>query len=474
MTYRETIDFLCSLRVFGIKLGLENMERLLERLGRPHNGLRFIHIAGTNGKGSVAAMLAATYQEAGYRTGLYTSPHLVSFCERIQVNREMIREMDVVRLIERLRPELSKVEGMQGHRHPTFFEVVTALALLYFQEQKVDIVIWETGLGGRLDATNVVTPLVSVITNIHWDHQTYLGNTLEDIAKEKAGIIKPGIPVVTATTELEALEVIEETCEERKSPLTRVGIDVRVHQLDEDLQGQDIELHGTKAHYGVLELPLLGAHQAINAATAVVAVEAAGVEAPVPGCVAGDVESSGKPGQPRTAATTPPTLDHVRQGLRHAHWPGRFQLVQSTHPRVVLDGAHNIAGVVELKSTLIKHFPDAHFIFIVGILKDKNYPVMCAEIANLADVLFAVQVKNERSADPVELARVCRGLNPKAEVEAQLHLTEAYERARHYAASIPHALIVITGSLFLVGEAMHRLPLGLKEKRGQGAELTLQ
>src|ERR1051326_2323394 len=232
-------------------------------------------------------MLAATYQEAGYRTGLYTSPHLVSFCERIQVNREMIREMDVVRLIERLRPELSKVEGMQGHRHPTFFEVVTALALLYFQEQKVDIVIWETGLGGRLDATNVVTPLVSVITNIHWDHQTYLGNTLEDIAKEKAGIIKPGIPVVTATTELEALEVIEETCEERKSPLTRVGIDVRVHQLDEDLQGQDIELHGTKAHYGVLELPLLGAHQAINAATAVVAVEAAGVEAPVPGGVAG-------------------------------------------------------------------------------------------------------------------------------------------------------------------------------------------
>lgn len=474
MTYRETIDFLYSLRVFGIKLGLENMERLLELLGHPHKELRFIHIAGTNGKGSVAAMMAAIYQQAGFKTGLYTSPHLVSFCERIQVNREMIGEMDVVRLIEQLRPELSKVEGMQGHRHPTFFEVVTALALLHFQEQKVDIVIWETGLGGRLDATNVVTPLVSVITNIHWDHQTYLGNTLEDIAKEKAGIIKPGVPVVTATTELEALEVIEETCEERKSPLTRVGIDVRVHQLDEDLQGQDIELHGTQRNYGVLDLPLLGAHQAINAATAVVAVEAAESgtwEAPQRADHQ-SVEADRRTEAPHTF--TPPSIDHIRQGLKHAHWPGRFQLVQTIHPRVVLDGAHNIAGVVELKSTLIKHFRDAHFIFIVGILKDKNYQVMCAEIANLADVLFAVQVKNERSADPIELARVCRGLNPKAEIEAQLHLTEAYDRARHYASSIPHALIVITGSLFLVGEAIHRLPLMLAKRTTGNAELTLQ
>src|SRR5207248_6505529 len=252
MTYREAIRFLYELRWFGLKLGLENTFKLAALAGNPQNKLRFIHVAGTNGKGSTCAMLESIYRAAGLRVGLFTSPHLVSFRERIQVNRRLIGEADVVRLVgeikdliedgwpqpeaaaddvaasfslrnsnagahslkaaatsedERRKPKLAATDAS----HPTFFEVVTVMALRYFAEQKCDLVIWETGMGGRLDATNIVTPLASVITNIQFDHQQWLGNTPAEIAAEKAGIIKPGVPVITATDAPEALRVIKET-----------------------------------------------------------------------------------------------------------------------------------------------------------------------------------------------------------------------------------------------------------------------
>src|SRR6266536_829995 len=205
MTYHETIQFLYDLRLFGLKLGLENTFKLAARAGNPQNHLRFIHVAGTNGKGSTCAMLESIYRAAGLRVGLFTSPHLVSFRERIQVNRELISEGDVVRLGGEMQPMFKE---FPGEHHPTFFEVVTVMALRYFAEEKCDLVIWETGLGGRLDATNIVTPLASVITNIGFDHQQWLGDTLAQIATEKAGIIKPGVPVVTAEEGPEALPVI--------------------------------------------------------------------------------------------------------------------------------------------------------------------------------------------------------------------------------------------------------------------------
>ena len=208
MTYADTIDFLYGIRLFGQKLGLETTQYLLRLMGNPQDSLRFIHIAGTNGKGSVAAMLQAMLSAAGYKTALYTSPHLVSFCERFQIDGQCIAEAEVVRLVEEIKPLLEKVGAHPEFRAPTFFEAVTAIALQYFREQKVDVVVWETGLGGRLDATNVVTPLVSVITNIAFDHTQYLGETLTQIATEKCGIIKPGVPVVTACAAEEALAVI--------------------------------------------------------------------------------------------------------------------------------------------------------------------------------------------------------------------------------------------------------------------------
>src|SRR5580698_3476235 len=211
MTYSETIDYLYGIRLFGQKLGLETMEYLLRLMGDPQQSFRFIHIAGTNGKGSVAAMLHAVLSKAGYKTGLYTSPHLVSFCERFQINGQPIAETDAVRLVEQLKPHLETVAAHPEFHAPTFFEAVTAVALQHFRDQKVDVVVWETGLGGRLDATNVITPLVSVITNIAFDHTQYLGETLREIATEKCGIIKPGVPVVTAAVVEEALQVIQRT-----------------------------------------------------------------------------------------------------------------------------------------------------------------------------------------------------------------------------------------------------------------------
>ena len=209
VNYSEAIQFLYGLRLFGAKFGLENTFKLAALAGNPQEKLRFIHVAGTNGKGSTCAMLESIYRAAGLRVGLFTSPHLVSFRERIQVNRQLISENEVVRLVEELQPLLKQFPA--GH-HPTFFEVVTVMALKFFAEQKCDLVIWETGLGGRLDATNIVTPLASVITNIAFDHQQWLGDTLEKIAAEKAGIIKPGVPAVTATDEPEALAVMRKHC----------------------------------------------------------------------------------------------------------------------------------------------------------------------------------------------------------------------------------------------------------------------
>ena len=258
MTYPQTIDYLLGIRLFGQKLGLETTRDLLRRMGDPQRSLRFLHIAGTNGKGSVAAMAHAVLKTAGYKTGLYTSPHLVSFCERFQVNGQPIAESDVVRLVGRIRPLLDEMAGDPRFRRPTFFETVTALALEYFREQQVEVVVWETGLGGRLDATNVVRPLASVITNIAFDHTQYLGETLPRIAGEKCGIIKPGVPVVTAAADPEPLAVIRQMAAENRSPLKIVGQEICAERLSEDENEQQLRLTGCRTDYGVLSVPLLG------------------------------------------------------------------------------------------------------------------------------------------------------------------------------------------------------------------------
>ncbi len=442
MTYPETIEFLYGIRLFGQKLGLETMQYLLRLMNNPQDSLRFIHIAGTNGKGSVAAMLHAILSKAGYKTGLYTSPHLVSFCERFQVNGKPIAETDVVRLVEEIKPLLERVGAHPEFRAPTFFEAVTAMALRYFQEQQADVVVWETGLGGRLDATNVVTPLASVITNIAFDHTQYLGEMLAQIATEKCGIIKPGIPVITATATEEPLRVIRRAAGTHGCKLTVVGQDIRATRLSEDEQCQRVDVSGTRHDYGPLTVPLLGAHQTINCATAIAALEASGL--------------SVTPGQ-------------VHEGLVQTTWPGRFQIVNHD-PMVVLDGAHNAAASERLAATLREHFAGRRLTLILGVLRDKNYDQMCQILAPLAGRVLCVPVNSERTSAPDELARWCKAANPPAPITIARNLAEAYALARRENAEV----IVIAGSLFLVGEALDRLGFAHTTKAKSPRELVLQ
>ena len=344
-------------------------------------------------------MLESIYRTAGLRVGLFTSPHLVSFRERIQVNRQLIPENEVVRLVGALQPWLKQFPA--GH-HPTFFEVVTVMALKFFAEQKCDLVIWETGLGGRLDATNIVTPLASVITNIALDHQQWLGDTVKKIAAEKAGIIKPGVPVLTATDAPEALAVIEKTAQERNAPLTAVAALFR----------------------DAATLSLLGEHQKTNAALALATVEILQKFIPVG-------ERS------------------IRAGLATVDWPGRLQLVtRVSGQKILLDGAHNVAGALVLSQALEKHYRGTKRTLILGVLQDKDWRQICDTLAPLAGRIFTVPVASERAAGAPELAAACRIANPTAGVVACDSLGAALEK------SADDELVLVAGSLYLVGETL--------------------
>jgi dihydrofolate synthase/folylpolyglutamate synthase len=421
MAYAEAIKFLYELRLFGANFGLENTFKLAAQVGNPQEKLRFVHVAGTNGKGSTCAMLESIYRASSLRIGLFTSPHLVSFRERIQVNRQLISENDVARLVGEFQPLLKQFSENQ---HPTFFEVVTVVALKFFAEQKCDLVIWETGLGGRLDATNIVMPLVSVITNIAFDHQQWLGDTLEKIAAEKAGIIKSGIPVVTATNEPKALAVIEKIACEKNAPLLKIN----------SWKGGCIAV---PKQFGspvwrpspIENLSLLGGHQKLNAALALATIETLQNKIIV-----------------NEAA--------IRAGLKDVNWPGRLQLVKTKSGKsFLLDGAHNVAGVKVLREALAKNFNVEKRTLILGVLQDKDWRQICQTLAPLAARIFTVPVSSERSAAARELAAACRVANPKAEIISGGSLSEALKQ------TTKGDFVVITGSLYLVGEALELLKL---------------
>jgi dihydrofolate synthase/folylpolyglutamate synthase len=408
MTYAEAVQFLYGLRLFGANFGLENTLKLTALAGNPQDQLRFIHVAGTNGKGSTCAMLESIYRAAGLRVGLFTSPHLVSFRERMQVNRQLISEDEVVRLVGEIQPLL---KSFPADHHPTFFEVVTVMALKFFAEQKCGLVIWETGLGGRLDATNIVTPLASVITNIALDHEQWLGDTLGKIAAEKAGIIKPGVPVITAADEPEALKVIEAIAMEKKAPLTMVN-------------GRDAALRRPDSAARCPCLPLPGEHQRKNAALALATVEVLQSKIPV-------------------------SDETIQCGLSKVDWPGRLQLIQKPNgQKILLDGAHNVAGAKVLRAALEKDFQFPGHTLILGVLQDKDWRHICETLAPPPARIFTVPVSSERSADAHELAAACRAANPTAGIAACASLREALEK------TAADDFIVVTGSLYLVGEAL--------------------
>ena len=407
--YAEAIRFLYDLQLFGSKLGLENTRRLAALAGNPQDKLRFIHVAGTNGKGSTCAMLESIYRASGLRVGMFTSPHLVAFGERIQVNRQLINEADVARLVQEMQPMLAQ---FPADSHPTFFEVVTVMALRYFTEQGCDLVIWETGLGGRLDATNIVTPLASVITNIQFDHQQWLGDTIDKIAFEKAGIIKPGVPLITAVDDRAAMGVLFKTAQERNAPFWLVSRAL----------AEEVEVRGFR-------VPLAGEHQVINAATAVWTARAIAKEISV-------------------------SDDAMRAGLAGVEWPGRLQTVARPSGRkILLDGAHNVGSAEMLRNALWEFSGAKRLTLVLGVMRDKDWQPMCRLLAPLSAKILLVPVASRRAASTAELAPACREANPAAEVVECVSLAAALERAGY------DPFVVVTGSLYLVGEAMELLGL---------------
>ena len=425
--YRRTIDYLFALQKHGIKLELHNSVRLMEIMGGPHRKFRSVHVAGTNGKGSTSAFIAGMLQAAGLRVGLYTSPHLVNFTERIRIDGAPIPEERVVELAGRVRDGYGALSGIDAV-NPTFFEVTTAAAFTYFAEEKIDIAVIEAGMGGRLDATNVIKPLVSVVTNIDIEHTQYLGDTLMLIAAEKAGIIKHGVPVVTGVAQEEAFTVIERTAEHLHAGVYRMGRDFAAERI---LTGTptSFDYRGTHASYGDLSIGLMGRHQVDNACLALAAIERlreAGI---------GVDEGA------------------VRKGLSLARWPGRMECV-ARHPDIYLDGAHNPASAIKLAETVreLMRFR-RRLILVIGILGDKDRDGILDALVPLSDVVVATKPAYDRATVVVTLCDAIRRL--RAAVQSAETVDKAIDAARAMAAA--DDLILVTGSLYVVGEAREYL-----------------
>jgi dihydrofolate synthase/folylpolyglutamate synthase len=411
--YREAIRYLYRLQKFGIKFGLSKTSNLLKKLGNPHEGRRFVHVAGTNGKGSVAAMLGAILEETGWKVGFYSSPHLVRFTERFRVNGKEITQRDVVALVNELKGVMSRKEP------PTFFEATTAMALAYFARENTDIDIMEVGMGGRLDATNVIRPEVCVITNISLEHREFLGDTLTAIAREKAGIIKKGIEVVTAETRRKVINEFEIVCRQKDARLLRVGKDVRYRKT-----AKGFNYYGCRRLKG-LELSLAGKYQTRNAATALAVLEV--------------LETKGRK----------VSEEHIRRGLSRVKWPGRMQVV-GTAPAIVLDGAHNPSAMRALTDSLQLLFEFRRLILVLGVMADKAIDQILREILPHADYVLFTRPVYYRAAEPQLLAEKASRFRRPGEVVSVL--SDALDRARELADK--GDLIVVCGSLFTVGEAM--------------------
>lgn len=427
--FQAALDYLYSFVDYGMQrsyryspdvFDLGRVRRLLSLLGDPQDAFPSVHIAGTKGKGSVAAMMEASFREAGYRTGLYTSPHLIRFTERIRINGEEISEEHLVRLVEQLRRHADAVPEIST------FELTTALAFLHFAEQNVNCGVIEVGLGGRLDATNVIVPEVSVITSLSYDHVHLLGHSLSDIAREKAGILKPGVPVVLAPQQIEAERVVRAIADMLGSPLVQVNRDWHYAAKERGLAGQSFQVWRESGADPVrLTIPLLGYHQIQNATVAYAALQ-----------VAGERGLALEPGD-------------IRAGLQRVRWPGRFHIL-STDPTVVLDCAHNRDSALKLRIALDDYFPGRRVSMVFGASSDKDVQGMLLELAPRISRLILTQADHPRSEGPEGLADLARAFGQQ--VEVTIPVSEAVRIATRQAGA--DEVVLVTGSIFVVGSAL--------------------
>jgi len=422
MNYAEALDYILSMEQFGVKLGLNNISKLLSYHGNPQNDIPCIHVAGTNGKGSTAIIIQSILTAAGYRVGLYTSPHLVDFRERITINGRMIDKKFVSNFINDSKKKFEKLPI-------TYFEAVTGLAFKYFSEEKIDVAIIETGLGGKLDATNVITPQVSIITNIATEHTKWLGFKIREIAEEKSGIIKQGIPVVSAAINLDARRVIRQTCERLKCKLISVFDETQwvIKEITKDNTEMDIFTRSSK--YYNLRLPLPGRHQVENSVAALIAVELF---------------------EERTGMRSSPNA--VAAGFRTVKWEGRLQRV-SNNPDIILDVAHNPAALGRLREYFHEFYKETKTIAVFGILSDKDYKKMLEEVDRIADVIILTRPMTDRAADPETLVENL----PKADFNIKVipMVGDAYAAALELAGE--NDAILVTGSHFTVGEVLSEI-----------------
>jgi len=427
--YNQTLDYLYSFVDYSLKhiselakaeFNLDRMFALMDELGNPQKKYSIIHVAGTKGKGSVASLCASALQAAGYKTGLYTSPHLWDYVERIQVNGEPISHAQLVELVEEIKPAVAKIPKL------TTFEITTALGLLAFAKNEVNAAVVEVGLGGRLDATNIVTPTVSVITSLSYDHMAVLGNTLAEIAAEKAGIIKEGIPVVSAPQIAEALEVLERVAKEKNCPLILVGEDVKFERLTSSLDGQSLRLSSPHSplsdqpHSLALIIPLLGVHQVENAAIAYAALKTSGLSI---------------------------SDEAIRQGFAQVRWSARFELLRRDPP-VVIDSAHNRDSARRLRETLDEYFPDMPVILLFCALEDKDINGMLEELKPRLESVVATRADHPRAPSAEWMADQVRKV--EIPVEAVEPAAQALERALELAGA--HKLVLSAGSVAFAGE----------------------
>lgn len=414
MTYQEILSHIYGLARYGMKPGLERIRATLRALSDPQDAVRIIHVAGTNGKGSTAAFLASILKSGGHKTGLFTSPHLIAFPERIRLNDREIFEEEVVSLADRVLTVAP--EGT------TFFEIVTAMAYLFFAEQGAELAVMEVGMGGRFDATNIASGILSIITPIALDHAQFLGDTLGLIAREKAGVVKAGRPVVSSFQADEAREVIRQQCLELRSPLYRDGHDFSATWKSDGMLYSGIAWIITSLHPGIA-----GRYQAQNLATAICAAELLNQQ----------------------GITLSP--ENVRTGAEQAFWPGRMELFAGP-PRVLLDGAHNPAGAKALAEALAE-IPRKALILVTGVVGDKDAEGILAPLLPLADSVITVSPSVPRGLGSQELAEQCRALGYRAIAAGGIAqgLETAFNQAH------PEDLILVCGSLFVVGEARARL-----------------
>jgi len=418
-TYSEVLDYILQMEKFGIKLGLSNITKFLSYLGNPQNSFPCIHVAGTNGKGSTVAVMESILMSAGYRVGAYTSPHLVDFRERIRINGRFIEKKYITDFIN---SNLAKIESLPI----TYFEAVTALAFSYFHDEKVDAALIETGMGGRLDATNVITPKVSIITNVATEHTKWLGFKIREIAFEKAGIVKPGIPVVTAAANIDARRVIRQVCEQNKSRMVSVFEETQWVIKEISRENTELDIFTRSNKYYNLRLALAGRHQLENAVAALLAVElfeeGTGIKA---------------------------SKNAVASGFRSVKHDGRLQKI-SDSPEIILDVAHNPAALSRIREYFHEFYEDKKIIALFGILSDKDYHNMLMELDQIADVIILTRPMTDRAADPEILAEEMAKTNSNYRVIPMIR--DAYKTALEICR--PNELILVTGSHYTVGEVL--------------------